>query len=904
MSFLASTERFEKQRLASETGLAFAFTEGALVGAIREGKWILLDEINLASSETLQRLCGLLDDSHGSIVITERGDSEAVVRHPNFRLFAAMNPATDAGKKDLPLSMRTRFTELYVDELVDPVELRMIAANYLSDVVSAKGSSSLEHSDLVMSSVEVYLKCRDLAEQILVDGGGQKPRYTLRTLCRALVAAKNLIIDQHFSPQRAVLEGFELAFEGPLDEASRTSLQTLLRTSLGRGLSKKELQHPARRPGDECNYVLLKPFWVQLGPRDNEDWSDKCAETGITKYVLTPSVSANLRCLSRAIASGPWNILLEGPTSSGKTTMVEFLAARCGHRCVRINNHEHTDIQEYTGCYTSDSNGTLSFQDGVLVESLRQGHWLILDELNLAPSEVLEALNRLLDDNRELYIPETNEVVKPHPNFRLFATQNPCGAYGGRKPLSRAFRNRFVELHVGDIPSGEMVDILEMRCGCPRSHAKLLVKTMSVLRQRRSKSGLFRGKDGLITPRDLLRWAQRSSSSKTDLAIEGYMLLAERLRDESEKVLVQQVIEEQFGVRVDVDEIYYGTNSKSARELQSLNQQDPALSTAAGLSLRQIAPTKAMLRLLYLVQRCVQQKEPVLLVGETGKRAIPFSVFYRHYIIFYCRIFFRTSSKSSIRSISLSGCGKTTVVQLLNILLKKDLQIINCHASTETSDILGGLRPLRGRNNILLDVMTESKALVKMCIGNIDIKPPPFLLMDRDGDVEMSEPDNNLQSQKLPSDALDVLLRFAKGVGKLYKNQKDKNNIEDDDLKTGPKSKRQKLEHPVFDSCLAEDIELIVQNIEKLCQRSKALFEWQDGPLVAAMRNGHLLLLDEMSLAEDAVLERLNSVLEPARLLVLAEKGGSSTGDSSENEVRGHKDFRIFATMNPGKWGK
>jgi len=42
------------------------------------------------------------------------------------------------------------------------------------------------------------------------------------------------------------------------------------------------------------------------------------------------------------------------------------------------------------------------FQEGVLVEAVRKGYWVILDELNLAPSEVLEALNRLLDDNREL----------------------------------------------------------------------------------------------------------------------------------------------------------------------------------------------------------------------------------------------------------------------------------------------------------------------------------------------------------------------------------------------------------------------------------------------------------------------------------------------------------------------
>jgi len=68
-----------------------------------------------------------------------------------------------------------------------------------------------------------------------------------------------------------------------------------------------------------------------------------------------------------------------------------------------------------------------------LVEAMRKGHWIVLDELNLAPTDVLEALNRVLDDNRELFIPETQTTIKAHPSFRLFATQNPPGLYGGRK---------------------------------------------------------------------------------------------------------------------------------------------------------------------------------------------------------------------------------------------------------------------------------------------------------------------------------------------------------------------------------------------------------------------------------------------------------------------------------------
>ena len=85
---------------------------------------------------------------------------------------------------------------------------------------------------------------------------------------------------------------------------------------------------------------------------------------------------------------------LQGPTSSGKTSLVAFLAAQTGHHLVRINNHEQTELQEYVGSYVTNEQGKLVFQEGALVQALRKGHWLLLDELNLAPSQVLEALNR------------------------------------------------------------------------------------------------------------------------------------------------------------------------------------------------------------------------------------------------------------------------------------------------------------------------------------------------------------------------------------------------------------------------------------------------------------------------------------------------------------------------------
>jgi midasin len=226
----------------------------------------------------------------------------------------------------------------------------------------------------------------------------------------------------------------------------------------------------------------------------------------------------------------------------------------------------------------------------------------------------IEAMNRLLDSNQELFLPEINQTIKPHPGFRLFATQNPSGAYGGRKPLSRAFRNRFIEIFVDDIPGNEMMTILEHRCGSPPSHARILVEIMESLRHQRSKSGVFLGKDGYITPRDLLRWAERQSDSKYELAREGFMLLAERLRTTEEKACVREILENKLKVKIDEESLYYGEASEGRRiisDLQEITQGNEKLQQLV----RSIAPTKSLLRLLTLVKRALNQKEPVLLVG-------------------------------------------------------------------------------------------------------------------------------------------------------------------------------------------------------------------------------------------------------------------------------------------------
>ena len=46
------------------------------------------------------------------------------------------------------------------------------------------------------------------------------------------------------------------------------------------------------------------------------------------------------------------------------------------------------------------------------------------------------------------------------------------------------------------------------------------------------------------------------------------------------------------------------------------------------------------------------------------------------------------------------------------------------------------------------------------------------------------------------------------------------------------------------------------------------------------MRTGAVFLADEISLADDSVLERMNSVLEPERSILLAERVGGQGEDT------------------------
>nr|CAI5834236.1 unnamed protein product [Callosobruchus analis] len=204
-------------QLKQKSALAFAFIEGSLVKAVQNGHWVLLDEINLANAETLECLSGLLEGSEGSLCLLERGDKKPVQRHPDFTLFACMNPSTDVGKKDLPAGLRNRFTEFFVDELNEKTDLTLLVNNYLE-------AMSLKPKEL-KNIVDFYVQIKKEMVTSLSDGLGHKPHFSLRSLCRALMIASKNPCGMF---KRSLYEAFCLSFLTQLDSASYQIVEKLI----------------------------------------------------------------------------------------------------------------------------------------------------------------------------------------------------------------------------------------------------------------------------------------------------------------------------------------------------------------------------------------------------------------------------------------------------------------------------------------------------------------------------------------------------------------------------------------------------------------------------------------------------------------------------------------------------
>lgn len=228
-------------------------------------------------------------------------------------------------------------------------------------------------------------------------------------------------------------------------------------------------------------------------------------------------------------------VLLKGPTGAGKTKLAETISEFFSQPIQSINCSVDLDAEALLGFKTIITKGGLSeidFVDGPVVEAMKKGHILYIDEINMAKSETLPILHSVLDYRRMLTNPFTGEVIRAHPDFSVISAINE--GYIGTTPMNEALKNRFVTFSIPYI-SGEHLEKLwqEMFPTAPRDlHILMLNLAKDLMEQ--VEQGMLSEEAASI----------RSLLYATELAL--YMepiraityAIAEKLEDDQEKQLV------------------------------------------------------------------------------------------------------------------------------------------------------------------------------------------------------------------------------------------------------------------------------------------------------------------------------------------------------------------------------
>ena len=123
-------------------------------------------------------------------------------------------------------------------------------------------------------------------------------------------------------------------------------------------------------------------------------------------------------------------VMIQGYHGTGKSTHIEQVASRLNWPTVRVNLDSHISRIDLIGkdaIKLKDGKQVTDFQEGILPWALRNPTAIVFDEYDAGRADVMFVIQRVLEVDGKLTLLDQNQVIDPHPYFRIFSTANTVG---------------------------------------------------------------------------------------------------------------------------------------------------------------------------------------------------------------------------------------------------------------------------------------------------------------------------------------------------------------------------------------------------------------------------------------------------------------------------------------------
>ncbi|MCE9599555.1 MAG: AAA family ATPase [Spirochaetia bacterium] len=391
-----------------------------------------------------------------------------------------------------------------------------------------------------------------------------------------------------------------------------------------------------------------------------------------TSLVLTPTTIRNLQKILHPLRAGI-PILLVGDAGVGKNALVYYINALRRHPTIRYSFNEDTLPEDMVGAYRVDPMHSFIWSDGPLTRAIRTGAVFVADEMNLAPPEVLKRFLSVFAEANIQLLEGDSTTLQAADGFHFIATQNPAEGFEGRKNLPREIQKYFATIYVDPYPDDEIIQILAGTH--PAVDAELIRAVVAI--NTKIENAILKREIGTrdleryhFNLRNMNRLCFRLAAAPTAVARqrELYDIYVHPFRQAEDKKFVQELIHSVISDKHAETEVKIAVANDSMKVGHAVlipgsgKTEKEAIDTA----LQSFPPVVSRLPFLASIGRAIEMRENILLESDADVEP-------EEYVEFFAR------------------------------LMGAKLTVIHLSKGMHTSDILGGLKPVRERELAWVD---------------------------------------------------------------------------------------------------------------------------------------------------------------------------------------------------------